>query len=336
MFDINGRETLRAVGLYLGRDGTMSAIRTLIGVTMGALIGTGTVTGAVPLAVMGAGFVAFTGAAHWAIERGRQETLLDTYRTEVSHMLGKGEKHLTVADLKQAAKSPANPEGSTAIKMGLDYYKDTRNFFITSQAITAAIMVGALGTLGSMGNLPLPTLGLIGASGLVYNRMFRTVENIHDFVTRKDVRYDIIRDIETIQDQVALGGRVSSTRVLGVLVEANPELQTKVRAALNQPYKNLSIAKKRMAVKLLEDETQVTGLTKEINMGSILPTELAFIAFGESSGAPKEAVAPEIHIVQDEQDKQLWTAHVAVPEESYTKQLDVDAKSIVEGTRTLN
>ena len=297
--------TVQKIGAFLNKDGAMTVARVLVGVMLGATMG----LKIAPLAIaaISIGVVGLTAIAHTTIERQKKALLLDTYREEISHMLGKDEKTLTVHELQDAAKSPHNPDGSTALSMALDYFRNTRNFFIMSQVTTAALMVAALSFVGTLG---VSTVGLAGAAGLLYNELFRTVTNIGSLTIDKNIKGTITKEIRAINNQISLGGRVSSTRVLGVLVSADPKMQAQIQTDYDQPYNELSIADKRKVVNRYAEQTDVVQITRDINMGRMLPTELAFIAFGESSGTPLRDVVPEMHSQSDRTNTTRWRAHV--------------------------
>lgn len=301
------RDAVEKVGVFLSKEGAMTVARVLVGVLLGATMG----LEIAPLAVaaISVAVVGLTAVAHTSIERQKKETLLDTYREEISQMLGKDDKSLTLQDLQRVAKSPENPNGSTALAMALDYFRHTRNFFIGSQAATAGLMILGLAVISStFGNAP--TLGLAGAAGLLYNELFRTVTNIGSLVIDQNIKGTITNEISEMNKEISIGGRISAARVMGVLVSVNPKLKAKIEAHFNQPYDELSIADKRDVVNQLNAETRVVQLTKDINMGYILPTELAFIAFGESSGTPRREVAPEIVMEHGYGDLTHWQDRV--------------------------
>ena len=240
----------RSIGAFLIKDGAMSAARILIGVSLGAAVGTiGTSisVGLPALIGISTAIIGLTAMAHTSIQREKKALLLDTYREELGHLLGKDDKQLTVKDLEAAAKSPDNLQGSTAIQMALDYFTDTRNFYIGTQAITAATMVGGLFAIKAAfpeeaASGVLSPAALSGASGLLYNEMFKGFSNIASLFYDGNIEGTITKDIRAITEQISLGGRISSTRVLGVMVSADDDLQKRVMDQFGQPYDQLSIA----------------------------------------------------------------------------------------------
>ena len=313
------RDIFEKIGAFLSKEGAMTVARVLVGVTLafavGALGGAGSGVGSAVAwpAIIGIsmGVVGLTAMAHTSIERQKKEVLLDNYREEISHVLGKNDKTLTVQDLEAAAKSPENPNGSTALSMALDYFRDTRNFFVASQAATAALMVTAVGFLKTA-VLPVdfPIVGLASASGLLYNELFRTVTNVGSLAIDKNVKGALTKEMRAINQQIAQGSNISATRVMGVMVMVNPDLKKQIIGHYNQPYEELSIADKREVVERYDVQMNLVQTAKDINAGRMLPTELGFIAFGESSGTPMRSEAPENH---EEKPKHVghWQARVS-------------------------
>lgn len=314
------------LGGFLSKDGAMSVTRLLIGVAFGAAVG-----GSVGLPAMVAisiGIVALTGVAHYSIEQQKKEMLLNVYHQEIAQILGKDVTSLVVEDLERVAKTDQNPSGrSTAVAMALDYFEDTRNFYIGAQTVTAGLMIAGLSVASSFG---MPTLTLAGASGLLYNELFRAVTNVGSFVYDGNIEGCITRDIRSITDQISLGGRVSSTRVMGVLVAANQEIRNEIQAKYGTEYKDLSISDKRDIVNHYAHHLDVERITRDINTGRILPTELGFALFRESSGVPPREVVPDMHMVSDEHNTTRWRARATKPEPlfkpapDYVRQLDLE------------
>lgn len=313
---IKRQPIIKPVGTFLSKEGAMSAARILIGVVLGAAVG----IAPLPVVVgIGAGVVGLTGLAHRSIEKEKQKVLLNTYHKEISYMQGKDDNDLTLQDLHAASKDEQTGKGSTAISMALDYFKDTRNFYIISQAVTAGLMIGGLQMINAfviadtaVGSAA-SALGLAGAAGLLYNELFNAVKSIGSLVYDGNIEGTITRDIRAITQQISLGGRISSTRVMGILVCANEELSAAIEQQYGQHYEQLSIAEKREVVNQYDTKLNVIELTQHINTGRILPTELAFIAFGESSGTPPNPNVPDMHMVSDADNLTQWAARIKTP-----------------------
>lgn len=181
-------DRLQKLGEFLSRDGAMSAARVLIGVVLGGIIGSN--IGIAGLVAFGAALVGLTGIAHHSIERQRQHELLDLYREEISTMLGKDPKNLTIKDLKQASRQASanvSPKGK-ALDLALDYFRNTRNFYILSQTATAGLMAAGLWVVNDSLFPGLPTAALAGAAGLLYNELFQSVSSIGAVFTDKNIK----------------------------------------------------------------------------------------------------------------------------------------------------
>lgn len=262
----------------------MATSRVLIGGVLGTVVGGDAALW--QIAAAGAGVIGATALAHYSMENHKQKLLLDTYRTELGAMLGKEARGTTVDDLL------ANAGKSKALVAALNYFRDTRNFYIACQAVTMGLVIGGLALVNSTG---MPTAALAGGAALVYNEIFNTVSTIGSVFTTKNLSGTITKEVRAIADQISLGGRISSTRVFSVFVQADAELAEAIHAKYNNEYEQLSIAQKREVVAQCDGKYHIYAVTDDINAGRILPTELAFLAYGEKSGVPRKGTALRPH-----------------------------------------
>lgn len=104
---------------------------------------------------------------------------------------------------------------------------------------------------------------------------------------------------------------MSSTRIMGVIVAANPKLQQEIEAQYHAPYAELSISEKRDITRFYNDVTHAYQIADDINFGRILPTELAFSAFGEQSGVVRRSDIPDMHSPSEDAEAMRWSGHQA-------------------------
>lgn len=279
---------------FFTREGAMSLSRLLVGGVLGGVVGS---YGEEAALATGAALVGLSAVAHYGIQQTRKRVLSDFYREELAASLGKAPELIVPDDLDRAAEPPEKGgKGMKAIGSALDYFRDTRNFYIASQAITAGLITGALlliNTLPGMQSSAVASLALAGGAALAYDEVFRTVANIGAMFSTKELEGTLTRDVRAIAEQVSLGGRVSSTRVFGVFVEAQPELAKAIEAEFGTAYPEMSVGEKRKAVESYDAEFTLIQLTRDINTGRVRPTELAFAAYGQASGVARKASMPE-------------------------------------------
>jgi hypothetical protein len=199
--------------------------------------------------------------------------------------MGKPVADLSLKDLHDAAKPvEEGGKGVLALQKAMEMFKERRNIGIGVQLGTTALVIAGLGFATLFDPL---TAVLAGGAAFFYNEVHKMVEAAANITFNIEDRKTITKEIRRIADQVGLGGRVSSTRVLGVFVEADAQLQQEIIERYGDDYENLTIAQKRRAVKEYDESLGIYRLTQDINSGCVNPTELGFLAYGQTSGVPR-------------------------------------------------
>lgn len=254
----------------IGLGGAVTAAETL-----GAGLGIG-------LTALAAGStVGFSAIIEYTNRKLSQKRLLEIYREEIAALNGKSPDALTIDDLDTPA-SRSNPALDDAMKL----FDRRRNFYVGTHAVAALALTGVVG-LAVFALELVPALAIAGVAGLLYEQTFQSMKTLGNALFQVESARTITKQIREIADQIGLGGRVSSTRVLGVFIEANPELRGKVKERFGNEYAELTIAQKRDMVKLFDSTYQLYKITHDLNTGAVNPTELAFLAYGQKSGVPR-------------------------------------------------
>lgn len=284
------------IDLFIRKDGALSMLRLGTGVGIGAALSAGSLG---VTALIAAGTVGLSATAEFALETYRKKRLLDIYSEEISTLSGKPVSELTPEDLEQAAlPKEQGGHGIIALQKALETHRFVRNCYIGFHAVAAAsVTLGAAAV--SFAFQLLPAAALAGVVGALYEGVYQTVKGLGNLTLQVDERYTVTKRVREIADQISLGGTVSSTRVLGVFVEANEAMNAEIREK-HGPYENLPIATKRALVKHYNKTLPIYALTQDINQGIINPTELGFLVYGQQSGVPRRVDAPMIHAVNND------------------------------------
>lgn len=298
--------------LFLNRDGAQLASRVMIG----GLLGLAMSAGAGWVAAVCVGAVAFNGYAQNTVRRFRQKVLMELYRSEIAAVENVENKcDVTLSHLKDVAKPQIEGgKGIVALNDAMELFTSKRNSNVLIQATTIGVMLALMGSLAAVASAAsLPSLALAGGAAFVYNEVYKMVDGIANISLGLDDKHTISREVRAINDQIALGGRISSTRVLRVFVEANPKLGEAIKAQHGEEYDELPVDQKRAIVKQYDNEYNLYTLTRDINCGVINPTELAFLAYGQNSGVPRKS---EEDILPNCTTKQGKSAHSQVQDYS--------------------
>lgn len=326
------------IKLFVFRDATGSMSRILIGGVLGAFIG----SGAGVVAAIGAGLIGLTALANIGVEQTKKRLLANLYCDEISAALGKPKEEVSAADIAEMARTPEEGgRGSYAIDAAVNSYARVRNFNIAVQAITAGIMIAGLAAVTTF--FPaIPVVAIAGVASVLYNEVYESVRTGGEILTNVN-EGTITRDIRAISDQINLGGRISSTRVLAVFVKANPQLADEIQQKHGMDYEMLNVATKRELVQQYDKKYNLFEIKRDINDGFINPTELAFLAYGQTSGRPRREQGFEKddivartaeHTLAPGHDKLPPHEHVGASNLSVANYLDSDNTIIARETAT--
>lgn len=219
-------------------------------------------------------------------------SLCDEFRDEIAARVGKNPKQVTNADMDAVAKGTDGQPGNEALHEALHHSRKERNNMVMLSIISTFVAMAATKVLtdlmlGSGAGLA-AGLGLKMAVGIT--TYFAVKRPLHWLASKINGL-----DEPTVADKVAgiardkdRGKEISQEKIFDVYLSANPELADQIKNDYGKEFKELS---RHVRADVLNDYGSVIGLeslTASINAGMIKPTEIAFLAYGESSGvAPR-------------------------------------------------
>ncbi len=321
--------------LFMHHEGAHAGAHIVNNAALGAVMGIPDMSIAIPttLAVLTV-ITGFNAYAMNALKGHRKKIALNMYREEVAALQGKPVHAVTVADLENAAKPvEQGGMGIAALKTTLDLIEKRRNYTFIAEMATSGLMALGLMTIAALGKLAGSQyalgmmVGLAGASTALYGEVFKLVESGINILTGLDEEKTVTADIRDIAKQISLGGRISSTRVMGVYEQADPQLRKEITERYGDEYDDLTISQKRKVVKDYDAKYHIYALTKDINDGCINPTELAFMAYNQRSGVKRCAEELNPYTKQEEQTiaESRWSGQAQQPLFELQAQGDTEA-----------
>ena len=268
---------------YLNRDVVDSVTK----LASGGLVAAASSIASIPAVVVSSAFSA--GVSAFFTRRDiifKEKQYLNLYKNELGILFHKAPDQVTQHDLEIAAKPVAQGGmGVIALQKQMDFlhyrerYTNIANICTTTllAATLIAIVVFAPPMLTQFNFL---TTTMIGGAGIAFmQKASRSAADAHikDYGYKFSINKHLM-DITTELEQKP----VQPTRILGLFVAANPELNTHIKAQYGEEYEWLPFAKKEQALAALEPELHVAALTQEINKGNVRPSIIAFIAYGQS------------------------------------------------------
>jgi hypothetical protein len=235
------------------------------------------------------------------------------YENEIGATLGKKASDVKVHDMEAAAKK--NPVIGEALKRSTT----RRNLSIAATVVgtAAAVAIGAFfmpAILGAVGLGGLTGIGLTLAHGAVGALSFLGVETAVEKIGEKKLgleepamkkvehhpaqqaKLSASSQITYLKQLRARGGNISQQQVMTVIASANPKAASQITARFGASYDKLSAPAQKAALDQFGSQYHVAELTEALNNRQMRVQELAFAAYGQSSGterceSPRERTA---------------------------------------------
>jgi len=226
------------------------------------------------------------------------------YENEIGATLGKKASDVKVHDMEAAAKK--NPVIGEALKRSTT----RRNLSIAATVVgtAAAAAIGAFfmpAILGAVGLGGLTGIGLTLAHGAVGALSFLGVETAVEKIGEKKLgleepamkkvehhpaqqaKLSASSQITYLKQLRARGGNISQQQVMTVIASANPKAASQITARFGASYDKLSAPAQKAALDQFGSQYHVAELTEALNNRQMRVQELAFAAYGQSSGTER-------------------------------------------------
>ncbi len=246
-----------------------------------------------------------------------EDRLVESYRREIAASLGKSPRSVTTDDLEQAAQ--VNP----VIEEAMIKNDRTRNnhmfsWVASTLLVGAAMMFGGIALLGSFGLAGGGLLFAAIASNIVATQVVKKVlGGIGEKVLGIDgpTVHDKIHDLKLTQQR---GHAISQEQVLGVFIQASPDLAMAIEGRFGKPFDALEMGDKIKALASLNDTYHLADITADINAKRIAVGELAYLAVGQHSGVPRLDGKPaSLYRQMSESASHAWSKGIEQTRETF-------------------
>lgn len=215
-----------------------------------------------------------------------KQQMVDLYRDDIADHLGIDPAHVTISDLKEAAKE------NDVIAQALKRQQKKTFIDIGTSLLAGAVTLGLIFSFGdasaiqrfvsqdlNLGPFLANAINLIGLSTVgSFSKLI-----FHDALglaigakvgTLKAAAHDLI---VAMDHDVAHGRPISREQVYGVLVAGNPSLQEAIHTRFHKSYGWMNAAEKSHVLHTLGIATELDTLAQQINNGEIRPGRLAYL-----------------------------------------------------------
>jgi hypothetical protein len=276
------------------KDTADLALRLIAGSALGvaATLGVGAMLGVI------AGVAVISFVSQQTQLRYSKKSMLDAFSDEVSALVGKPEKSLTIKDLAHAAalsKQNGSPMLSDALR-GLEVRKwRSIGVNLVTMAATAALVVAAPVAANIFNGL-LPSnlatnLANFGSAFTFYLFGGRLVDSIANTLLPEPPG-GVALNIARIAKEVRDGDELKPERLFGLMLQANPKLKKQAESMLHKNFDDFSLADRRQVIAELQLGDYLTQVAEQVNTGKVRAQELGFIVYGQQSGVPQRHVPP--------------------------------------------
>ena len=273
-----------------------------LGIMAAGAIGLAMGFGLLPAAIVAAsGAVLFNGLSRLGEQRAYENDMLNLYRNEIAHDLGRNPRGLTRDDLYEAAKT------NDVLGQALRRQQHKTNIAVASELVAAIVTVASVGIFGAvnllksgitktLGNFATYFIGVGTVSTLSTLFVQNGVDMLIGHVTgvSKAGAHDRIMEL---QRGLEKGIAATPEKTYGVLVAGEPQLAAIIAKQFHKPYSKMTPVQQQVVIERMGVSDAIRDLTQQINDGSTTPGKLAFL-MGEEHHLLRKAVkehATETH-----------------------------------------
>ncbi len=210
----------------------------------------------------------------------QRRNVVNVYRDEIAIALNKERESINEADMEQLARMPAYANSPIARDVS-SIKKNERavhtktlfkNLAISASVIPFAMLVAETITVGMIG------YAIIGAMSSVIDIL---AENMLE-KWQGAQQPTAASFIGHIRNEMTKGS-VEPAKLFEYAVHARPEIAQAVRSHTNEEYSSLSFEKKNLVIEKLGFSHMVEAIARDLNHGTIRPSELPFLLVGMDS-----------------------------------------------------
>ena len=215
----------------------------------------------------------------------KQKMLLKVYRNDLAVLLHKAPDDVTLDDLSlAAAPKEQGGLGIITIKKQLDFYDyyKTRRFGLESTTyLLAAVALAVIGAnypvaVTEIGNFAM-AVG-VGAFAYLDNAF---IAGTRAFLTQQDYKVSVNKFLMDVSVELKTKP-IQPIRVMGILAAVDDDLQNGIQQKYGAKFQDLTSYQKMQVVNDYEPTMRIIALTQQINKGTIKPSIIGFLAYGQT------------------------------------------------------
>lgn len=254
----------------------------------------------VPLVALptGLGFATWVSFSESRMEKRR---MTNAFRPEIAALTGKHWRQVTVDDLDTLAVGNRAEHISPvqAFEEKLNQNRSKRFLSLIGHVVGAAVAFGAIwlgfsnfeqtfveagktvvDTIGWGANLP--AMATAGVISLIADTTF-TLVGERMMGLNKPTVYDRVQQLKKEQ---RMGRMITEEKVFSVVLAANPGFAVGIKEKYGQEFEKLPAPYQKEIINAFDQAYPIKQITEEIDSGARRANELAFFAYGQTSGVP--------------------------------------------------
>jgi hypothetical protein len=213
--------------------------------------------------------------------------ITNVFSDELVQLTGISKSDLTPEKVKEVLTAHRGDPRFAVFSEVQSLYEQNKHNKLMLSFFSATITVGGILAGAAFGGSALGIAFLVGTGSTLIAGVLNTYFKVN--AEEADSR-SVYVQIKELRQQAATQ-QVQPAKVLQVFLKAQPNMQAQVQQQFGKSYDEMSLGEKRQVVALYDKALHINELTAKINSGSMRPTEIAWIVYGQRTGVPERVVS---------------------------------------------